>query len=118
MSAPAQCPCGSKVHYEMCCGMYHNNPGTAPTAEALMRSRYSAFALHKFDYIAATQKLEDNQDQTDQDVADSNGTTQWVKLEIIETRDGGPKDKTGMVSFAASFKEGSNTGRLTERSLF
>lgn len=118
MSTPAQCPCGSNAHYEMCCGMYHNNPGTAPTAEALMRSRYSAFALQKFDYIAATQKLEQDPEQNSADISDSNGDTQWVKLEILETQDGGPKDKTGMVEFAAHFKEGSNTGRLSERSLF
>ncbi|WP_156496557.1 YchJ family protein [Marinomonas aquimarina] len=98
--------------------MYHNNPGTAPTAEALMRSRYSAFALKKFDYIAATQRLQEDPSQSGDDISDSNGATQWVKLEILETQDGGPKDKTGMVAFAAHFKEGSNTGRLSERSLF
>lgn len=118
MSTPAQCPCGSKAHYEMCCGMYHNNPGTAPTAEALMRSRYSAFALQKFDYISMTQKLESDPDQNPEDISDSNGRTQWTSLEILDTVDGGPKDKTGMVEFAAHFKEGSNTGRLSERSLF
>ena len=118
MTPPAQCPCGSKAHYEMCCGMYHNNPGTAPTAEALMRSRYSAFALQNFDYIAKTQNLKEDTGQTADEIQDSNGATQWVQLEIIATEDGGPKDKTGMVEFAAHFKEGSNTGRLSERSLF
>ena len=118
MSTPAQCPCGSKTHYEMCCGMYHNNPGTAPTAEALMRSRYCAFSLQKFDYIAATQRIQEAPDQVASEIEDSNGATQWVKLEILATQDGGAKDKTGMVEFVAHFKEGSNTGRLSERSLF
>ncbi|SBT18924.1 hypothetical protein MGA5115_03085 [Marinomonas gallaica] len=118
MSTPAQCPCGSKAHYEICCGMYHNNPGTAPTAEALMRSRYSAFALQKFDYIAATQKLTEDPEQSAQDVEGSNAETQWVTLAILDTQDGGADDKTGMVSFEAHFKEGSNTGKLSERSLF
>ncbi len=118
MSTPAQCPCGSAAPYEMCCGMYHNNPGTAPTAEALMRSRYSAFALNKFDYIAATQKLDSDPEQTTDAIEDSNGTTKWTKLTITEVQDGGEKDKTGLVAFSAHFKEGKNTGKLTERSLF
>lgn len=118
MSTPAQCPCGSSAPYEMCCGMYHNNPGTAPTAEALMRSRYSAFALHNFDYIAATQKLAQEPEQSGADIEDSNGKTQWVQLNIIETQAGEAKDHKGVVSFTAHFKEGNNTGKLSERSLF
>ena len=98
--------------------MYHNNPGTAPTAEALMRSRYSAFALHKFEYVTTTQKLDSTPSQSAADIEDSNGKTQWVKLEIVDTQDGGMKDNKGMVEFTAHFKEGSNTGKLTERSLF
>jgi SEC-C motif-containing protein len=49
------CPCGS-VRYEDCCGRYHAGPLhlQAPTAEALMRSRYSAFVLDLTDYLLAT----------------------------------------------------------------
>ena len=118
MPTPENCLCGNGSPYEICCGMYHNNPGTAPTAEALMRSRYSAFALGNFDYIAATQKLEDEPNQTGEDVKDSNQSTQWIKLEINATENGLEKDKTGMVSFSAHFKEGKHIGRLSERSLF
>ncbi|TDO96956.1 YchJ family protein [Marinomonas balearica] len=116
--APILCPCGTGSPYEMCCGMYHHNPGTAPTAEALMRSRYSAFALQNFDYIAATQKLESDPEQSATDVQESNETTQWIKLKINETESGLEKDKSGMVSFTAHFKEGKHIGRLSERSLF
>ena len=118
MAIPANCPCGTGTPYEMCCGMYHNNPGSAPTAEALMRSRYSAFAVGKFDYIAATQKLKEDPKQTSKDISESNQHTQWIKLEISETSEGLEKDKEGMVSFSAHFKEGKHIGKLSERSLF
>ncbi|RDL46225.1 zinc chelation protein SecC [Marinomonas piezotolerans] len=98
--------------------MYHNNPGTAPTAEALMRSRYTAFALNKFDYIAETQKLQSDPKQSADAIEDSNGATQWVRLTIEDVQEGSEKDNSGMVAFSAHFKEGKNTGRLSERSLF
>ncbi|MFT2098767.1 YchJ family protein [Marinomonas sp. 2405UD66-6] len=118
MPIPVNCPCGTSRPYEMCCGMYHNNPGTAPTAETLMRSRYTAFAIRNFEYIAATQKLKEAPDQTAADIEDSNDHTQWIKLEINSTEDGLEKDKTGVVAFSAHFKEGKHIGRLSERSIF
>lgn len=118
MPTPNDCPCGSSSPYEMCCGMYHHNPLTAPTAEALMRSRYAAFVLKDFDYIAQTQQLESDPNQTVEDIANRNANTQWIQLEITDTENGGTKDKTGMVAFNAHFKEGKHIGRLSERSLF
>ncbi|MBJ7537748.1 YchJ family protein [Marinomonas transparens] len=118
MPIPEYCPCGTGSPYEICCGMYHNNPGTAPTAESLMRSRYTAFAINNFDYIAATQKLKESPDQTAAEIQDSNQKTQWIKLEINATEEGLEKDKTGVVAFSAHFKEGKHIGRLSERSIF
>jgi len=52
----APCPCQSGEHYEDCCGRYHAGllHLQAPTAEALMRSRYSAFVLDLTDYLLAS----------------------------------------------------------------
>jgi SEC-C motif-containing protein len=47
------CPCGSGAAYAACCGRWH--AGTpAPTAEALMRSRYSAYVLQNAEYLLAS----------------------------------------------------------------
>ncbi|MFM9915699.1 MAG: YchJ family protein [Rhizobacter sp.] len=53
---PDPCPCGNPLRYEDCCGLYHAGPLRllAPTAEALMRSRYSAYTLQLGDYLLAT----------------------------------------------------------------
>ena len=51
------CPCDSGQTYVQCCGPWHQGLGLgvfAPTPEALMRSRYSAFALGLVDYLTAT----------------------------------------------------------------
>lgn len=47
------CPCGSGFPYDKCCGKYHAG-AAAPTAEALMRSRFSAFVLRDEDYVLRT----------------------------------------------------------------
>jgi SEC-C motif domain protein len=50
----AQCPCGSRKVFNDCCGRYLIDGETAPTAEALMRSRYTAYTLLNEDYLLAT----------------------------------------------------------------
>lgn len=46
------CPCQSGRLYQQCCKRAHDS--CAESAEALMRSRYSAYALGLVDYIIAT----------------------------------------------------------------
>jgi SEC-C motif domain protein len=50
------CPCGAPASYAACCGRWHAGPLQlqAPTAEALMRSRYSAYVLGLADYLHDT----------------------------------------------------------------
>jgi len=47
------CPCGNPAGYLRCCGPLHDGAAAA-TAEALMRSRYSAYVLKREDYLLAT----------------------------------------------------------------
>jgi SEC-C motif-containing protein len=55
MKPKEPCPCGSGRAYGQCCGLYHAGNGVpAPTAEALMRSRYCAYVLELEDYLRAT----------------------------------------------------------------
>lgn len=48
------CPCGTDLQYINCCGRYLDNGEIADTAEILMRSRYTAYALNREDYLLAT----------------------------------------------------------------
>jgi len=47
------CPCGSGIALDDCCGKWHQGQ-PAPSAERLMRSRYSAYTLGLIDYLVAT----------------------------------------------------------------
>lgn len=47
------CPCGNTAGYAHCCGPLHEGQAAA-TAEALMRSRYSAYVLKREDYLLAS----------------------------------------------------------------
>ncbi len=52
--ATPTCPCGSTKNFTDCCARYVDNIQPAPTAEALMRSRYAAYTLQREDYLLAT----------------------------------------------------------------
>ncbi|WNL42051.1 YchJ family protein [Halomonas sp. PAMB 3264] len=93
-----RCPCGSDAMYETCCGVYHQGVA-APTPEALMRSRYSAFALDLFDYLNATWHSSTRPQTLAPDPA-----TQWKRLSI--ERASAPEGEQGTVHFKAFFWEG------------
>ncbi|MDD4964443.1 MAG: YchJ family metal-binding protein [Gallionella sp.] len=48
------CPCGNPKHYAACCGLYIDGQAIAPTAEVLMRSRYTAYTLMNEVYLLST----------------------------------------------------------------
>ncbi|HEX8496958.1 MAG TPA: YchJ family metal-binding protein, partial [Actinomycetales bacterium] len=54
MTVPSVCPCGSGAGYESCCCRLHRGEGVPATAEQLMRSRFSAFAVGDAAYLGAT----------------------------------------------------------------
>ncbi|MFF9774743.1 YchJ family protein [Streptomyces sp. NPDC013978] len=107
--SPRTCPCGLPEAYEACCGRYHSGSAAAPTAEALMRSRYSAFVMRDEGYL-----LRSWHPRTRPAEVAFDATMRWTGLEILDTRDGTSFHTTGTVTFRASFRGGS----LHERSRF
>lgn len=93
-----RCPCLSGDTYGACCGRYHSGAATAPTAEALMRSRYSAFAVGDDAYLLATWAPQTRPDSA------GPGDEQWRRLDIHRTERGGPFDTTGVVEFTAYYR--------------
>jgi SEC-C motif-containing protein len=106
------CPCGTGRATEDCCGRFHGGE-RPPTAEALMRARFSAFALGKIDFLLATGPAESREDLTAQAAS-----TRWLRLQINGTDAGTARDRVGTVSFEALFEQGGKLGRLVERSRF
>lgn len=85
-----------------------------PTAEALMRSRFSAYALDKTAYIVSTWAGAVQPEKIDF----SKEKIGWTRLEIIGTKKGGVKDSKGVVEFKAFFVQDGEENLLHEASRF
>lgn len=112
MDDTSRCPCGTGLTYGQCCGKYHRGQ-PAPTAEALMRSRFSAFVTRDSDYLLRT--WDKDLRPATLDLVDT--SIRFYRLDILETVGGGPLDNTGVVEFEAFYK-GSAVGSQRERSTF
>lgn len=126
-----RCPCGGGDLYGACCGRLHGRfaaDGTlaAPTAEALMRSRYSAFALASSGelpqaeaYLLATWAPETRPAELALEVPGQGPDEDlgWVRLDVESTAGGGPFDDDGTVTFTAHFRNpaGRHTQHETSR---
>lgn len=112
--APAICPCGSDRPYAACCGRWHAGPQNlqAPDAEALMRSRYSAFVLGLTDYLLATW----HPSTRPATLPPNEPGLRWLGLQVQrhEARD----DDHAVVVFVARSKLGGRAHRLQETSRF
>ncbi|QKW05660.1 YchJ family protein [Streptomyces sp. NA04227] len=112
-TAAAACPCGTGRTYADCCGACHTGASPAPTAEALMRSRYSAFARGEADYLLRTWHPRTRPARLDLDSG-----TRWRGLEILRTEGGSAFHTTGTVTFRASYEDAQGGGVLAEHSRF
>lgn len=98
------CPCSSGLLFELCCGPIINSE-PATSAEALMRSRYSAYVLGFWDYLRESW----HPDTRPSSVSPTN--TQWLGLNIIHS-------SIDSVEFIAGFREGAKIMALHEISRF
>jgi len=83
------------------------------TAEALMRSRFEAFARGDAEYLLASWHPSTRPAALDLDVV-----VEWRRLQIVDTVAGGPDDVDGVVEFRASYRSPDGAGLLHERSRF
>ncbi|WP_347108726.1 YchJ family protein [Paenarthrobacter sp. S56] len=107
------CPCLSGGSYDECCGRFHRGEADAPTAEQLMRSRYSAFVVLDPGYLLRTWHSSTRPGSMDLDPE-----LQWRRLDILGTAQGGPLDSQGTVEFAAHYRHDDERGVQRELSRF
>ncbi|MQP23575.1 hypothetical protein GFJ94_00675 [Flavobacterium sp. LMO8] len=77
------CYCGNSVSFQDCCEPYLKGIKNAPTAEALMRSRYSAFATSAADYLVNTTHISKRKYHNKKDILAWSQTNKWLKLEVL-----------------------------------
>jgi SEC-C motif domain protein len=109
----ADCPCGSGQDYAECCGPLHRGTARAATAVALMRSRFSAFARGRADYLLSSWHPSTRPRRLDLDDA-----VTWRRLQIVDTEAGGADDAAGVVEFRARYERDGKRHILHERSRF
>jgi SEC-C motif-containing protein len=107
------CPCGSNKNHTACCAPYVESNTPAPTAEALMRSRYTAYTLLREDYLLATWHTSTR--PTSLDLA-ADAATKWIGLEVKRHEQQDTDHAT--VEFIARYKVNGRAHRLHEVSRF
>lgn len=116
------CPCGrlapqagrkppAPLAYVACCGRYVGHGGSAPDAESLMRSRYTAFVHGDADYLRATWHT-----STRPNTLELEASTRWLGLEVRAYRSTG--EHRAEVEFVARYRVAGRAVRLHERSRF
>lgn len=116
--APSACPCRatdkSPLPYDRCCGRWHAGPLhlQAPDAEALMRSRYSAFVRGDRAYLLATWHPDTRPSELEPDPPG----LRWLGLEV--RRHVAQDADHATVAFVARSKLDGRAHRLQETSRF
>ncbi len=108
---PLPCPCGRGSGYETCCGSLHQGAAAA-NAEALMRSRYSAYVLHLEPYLLSTWHASTRPPHLG---FDDEPELKWLALQVKRHETSGD---SAIVEFVARYRQGERGQRLHEVSRF
>jgi SEC-C motif-containing protein len=106
------CPCGSGRPLDDCCGPYLAGR-RVPTAEALMRSRFTAFSVGDEAHLLRTWHTD-----TRPPAIQFAPEQRWTRLEVLATVDGDLLDAEGAVEFRAHYERSGVPGSLHELSRF
>ncbi|MBE7192021.1 MULTISPECIES: YchJ family protein [Gordonia] len=113
VSSDDRCPCTSGLTFGECCGPLLAGRRRAPTAQALMRSRFTAFAVGDREYLLTTwhRRTRPGDLELDDEI-------DWYRLDVTETSGGGPFDDAGEVSFVAHHRADGARRTMSEHSRF
>lgn len=115
------CPCGSGLAYSACCAPYHEGKTLLPHGEAVVRSRFSAFCLEKYDFLVETTHPDFRDDLSAESVRENTQGITWQSLEIRESglepaKDGGEPFET--VTFSVLYEREGRVYQMAETSYF
>ena len=111
--AESSCPCGTARSYAECCGLFLSGQAIAPNAEALMRSRYTAFTKRDEAYLLATWHPSTRPAALN---LAGDTATKWIGLDVKSVEATGAD--SAIVEFVARYKLGGRAQRLHEVSRF
>ncbi|MCL1077540.1 YchJ family protein [Parashewanella spongiae] len=108
------CPCGSSLSYTQCCQLLHISKITASSPEQLMRSRYSAFVKHEFQYLLDTHAPE-FRSELSIEILSQPPLPNWIALEVEKSSQ---DHHSGTVTFKAWFHLNKKLDVIYEQSNF
>ena len=97
------CYCSSGKEFADCCQPFIEGTAKPQTAEELMRSRFSAYAICAVEYLLRSTHPSVRKSYTAEEIENWAKSNRWEKLEIVSKSDGETKDKFGTVEFKAYF---------------
>jgi SEC-C motif-containing protein len=104
MNTRTDCPCGSGHDYDACCGPLIEGTLKAPTPEALMRSRYTAFTQQAMPYIEETLHPSQRHDYDAAGSAKWARESEWQGLEIVNVSADPENANRSSVEFKAHYR--------------
>ena len=112
------CHCGVGQSFELCCEPFILKKEKPETAEALMRSRYSAFVVGAVDYIYETHHPSKREEVSKDEIMAWSQDSSWHGLEIVEKSEGETKNSSGIVEFIAKYSTNEQRYNHHERASF
>ena len=100
----SDCPCCSGRTYEQCCEPLLLGHARAATAEALMRSRYTAYTLAEIDYVFKTSGPRVRREFDAESSRKWAQSADWKGFEIVRSEGGGEQDSEAVIEFIARYQ--------------
>ncbi len=117
LADPAQpCPCGSGKTYGECCLPYHNGTLWPDDPQAMMRSRYSAYVTHCWDYLTKSDWQEDGEEEVSEErLAEAAASVEWLGLNVLGS---GREEDYDYVDYTATYRVDGQTLQIAEHAHF
>ena len=113
----SNCYCGASQPFYLCCQQYHQHLN-APTALALMKSRYSAFCVADVAYLEKTQKGDASIGFNQASTASFAESVEWLGLQIIRAYADKQDSNLAYVEFIARYLQDNQILDIHELSEF
>lgn len=97
------CPCGSGTAFETCCEPYLLKRSSPPTAQALMRARYTAYAMGAIDYLYKTSGNKVRKEFDAENTRKWSESAEWTGIEFLVENGGGVDDQDATLEFIAHY---------------
>jgi SEC-C motif domain protein len=109
----SHCPCGSEQFLEKCCLPLIQGKQKPETAEALLRSRYTAFTRGDVDYVLSTYHSKTRKDVKREEIEEWSKNSEWLGLQVVQVEHGAKSETEGTIVFSAKYKDKSD-GKVHE----